>query len=89
MRLFYLDSTGDVLYAVLDKDLFTFKETTEGSMSTFDIDELAQNQSDCLDLLATQGKKDNIGRSKYYVDTNTLYERENWVPFVSPPPPPV
>lgn len=82
MKLLYPiqpSSRQPVMYAVKDADVFYFTHTTNLPMAEMDIAELdPDNKALCLDLLATVGKVDDAGLSKYHVIDGELHVTDGW-----------
>lgn len=54
MKLYYETTSGEVYYAVYDRDRFMFSHTTNIPLLEFEIDEIAGNEELCRDLKRTE-----------------------------------
>jgi hypothetical protein len=78
MRLLY--SGENIVAAVYTKDWFADAPSTDG-FSVFEIDEVGEiNKVVCADLHRISARIDAAGKSKYYVEGDKLYVRDNWTP---------
>lgn len=74
----YYRSDGEILYAVYERDRFSFAHTTQIPLTLLEIDEVAANQPLCRDLFNAQGRRDAAGQGKYYLVQGELFERDAW-----------
>lgn len=79
MKLYYNPLDGRIFYAVWDVDLSKFEHTTNIPLSVFEIDELEENKTLCIDLVKKLEKKNENDERKYYIQNNELHERDNWI----------
>ena len=84
MKLYYHTITGEVWYAVYDKDLFAFSHTTSIPLLTLDVDEIPGNEQICSDIHKTQWKFNISGDRKYYILGGEVYSRDGCKEFIEP-----
>lgn len=82
MKIFYNELDGKTYYAILDRDLFLFKHTTNIPLSEMIIEEIGPaNKNLCIDLLKNISpslKVDIESEEKYKIVDNVLFEKEGW-----------
>ncbi|MDX1379303.1 MAG: hypothetical protein R3307_10660 [Anaerolineales bacterium] len=84
MKIFYDASTGEIIRAVYDRDLFSTPQ--DAGTSVFEIDEIPENILICKEIHDVQGVIDINEQGLFYIDLNTttLYKREGWEAWLPP-----
>lgn len=78
MILFYI-ANGDIVQASYNADEFSTVGISE-NLQSIEIDELTANKVLCSRIVNSLGRVNSSGRTQFYVDTNELYEVDNWQP---------
>lgn len=82
MKLLYDVDSGDVYYAVYDRDTFGHTHTTTPPLYEFHIDEISpDNEGICIDLKRNAHAVSLEGRRKYQVINNELHSLDGWEAF--------
>lgn len=78
MIIIYKPSDGEILFAVLEKDILTFSHNVDAVTDTIEIDEIEENKDIITSLIRDIWKADINGLKRFYIENGELYERDGW-----------